>query len=491
MFNLNWHRIPSPPSRPDIENSGSESGDVAAAEADEVLRRSGHFPEMLVSNGGAGGESAVKSTRPAVISASATSSSTQPLQPVQQTMDPFRQGEVGRGNSASNSKPDFGQSGGRQATPKYSSFKAEKAAKPDKQFGKWESHTKGIGMKLLQGMGWKAGEGLGIARQGISRPIDVNVRRRGQALQDRGERTQQSKEDFGAHDSEEEEEAKFRDQLQQWRVGSVVEDGGRGRRPKYVFKTADEVAQAAAGATPIVGAMANVKVIDMTGRTTRVTTGYDNLGRSAAASGSSVSLVPADVPMPELQHNIGLLVDFAAADIQSVSSKLEYEQKTVSGLVEERVRVKASLDRDTERIRRLGAVMGLVNQLQTLTHDTVKVAEADAGRCQRLLQQFQAEYPEEFQLYGLGSTVAVAVALPILRSRMALWRSPLDNPRHELAATSAWMALLAEADNDGVLDFSAERQQLFPPEFIDVRSCNHGQEFKCAFFSTYDCAFPS
>lgn len=82
----------------------------------------------------------------------------------------------------------------------YSSFgrKAETVTKvvKDKSYAAFEKHTKGIGMKLLEKMGWKKGEGLGAAKQGILNPVDVKLRKRGAGLQDEGERTQQSKEDM-------------------------------------------------------------------------------------------------------------------------------------------------------------------------------------------------------------------------------------------------------------------------------------------------------
>lgn len=53
---------------------------------------------------------------------------------------------------------------------------------PSWQFGQFEQHTRGIGAKLLQQMGYQDGQGLGQARHGIVEPLKAHKMQKLQGL---------------------------------------------------------------------------------------------------------------------------------------------------------------------------------------------------------------------------------------------------------------------------------------------------------------------
>ena len=93
-----------------------------------------------------------------------------------------------------------------------------------------------------------------------------------------------------------------------WKKGKAA------ARVKREYRTAEEVL-AEASEKP-----AAQPILDMRGPQARLITDMEALGQAAAAAAEDTT------PMPELQHNLQLLVDLAAADIQRIDAKLRHEK---------------------------------------------------------------------------------------------------------------------------------------------------------------------
>lgn len=183
----------------------------------------------------------------------------------------------------------------------------------DPEHAKFESHSKGIGSKLLKAMGWKPGEGLGPKRDGIAKPLTAAVRPKLAGLGAAG--GEKGLEQPGVRPQKGEKN------------GDTKAPGGRGESnfklawqtrnrkraaAKEVFKTADELLEEREGAEAGVPGMAGMTILDMTGPQTRVVTDMAQL--SAKGEGAADE----DAHFPELQHNLKLLVELAEADIHQL-----------------------------------------------------------------------------------------------------------------------------------------------------------------------------
>lgn len=390
------------------------------------------------------------------------------------TADPFAQGEAKKFGKA----PAFGGASGTAAAPVYSSFgrRSETVSKVvrDKQYASFEKHTKGIGMKLLQKMGWNKGDGLGKAKQGILRPVDVKVRRRGEGLQDEGERTEQAKEDMPTKaDIESQKEKVFKEELRQWKA--KPDKSGRAKKPKYSYKTVEEIAAEGSAAVP---ETSSVKIVDMRGPEARVYTGYDQMGRESTAG---MDIPPSGVGCRELVHNVGVYVDYATSDVQKISAKMRKEERQREALAADEAKMSSRVKQEQVHIRRLTEILEVVDHcrrrndsadsnltLAEVTEVLDKLKRAYvvghsalpplllppcAHRGARI-----SRYPKEYEVYSLAK-LAGALLLPVMKTGFAGWE-PLSEPTRCQRVVLACRSILGD-DGVGVTAEGTETMSLF------------------------------
>ena len=326
--------------------------------------------------------------------------------------------------------------------PRY--VKGHKSDEPG--IGSWERHTRGIGAKLLAQMGHKPGEGLGKKGQGITTPVDA-VKRKGKAAIGYygSERSERSLKDFPVKDVEEEEDKEFKKQMSQWRKQPVE---GKKAKPKYVYKTADEVLSSSGGprrrqTNAEVGP--KVKVIDMTGREQRVLSGYHAIGKGHDKPDEEEELVSEDAPkkrafeMPELMHNLNLLVDMAEDDIVHNHRKLRHDKDRIVNLEHEQDRLKTVVVQEENQLNRLKTVLDIVA-------DCEKRCKPDCSdpltldSCVGVFKMLQQEFYAEYKIYDLPS-LAIALVFPLMRTFFTGWL-PLRDPKFGLVTVLEWQLLL-------------------------------------------------
>ncbi|XP_041095884.1 tuftelin-interacting protein 11-like [Polyodon spathula] len=316
-------------------------------------------------------------------------------------------------------------------------------------FANWERHTRGIGQKLLEKMGYVPGRGLGKNAQGILNPIEAKARKGKGAVGAYGaERTKQSLQDFPVVDSEEEEEKDFQQEMSQWR-----REPGQGRKkPKYSYRTVDELkakgyAMGKSMAAPPTE-LAQVKVIDMTGREHKVYSSYSQMSNKHSVP-EEPPLAPAGkeqkspgFALPELEHNLQLLIDLTEQEILQGARRLQHERDVVVSLSHESEMLAETLSQEEGALERLGQVLELVEQCERRLSPGSGSTEEPLSLedCAQLFERLQGDFYEEYKAFGLAD-LAVAMVHPLLKEHFRDWE-PLKDRIYGIEVIGKWRALL-------------------------------------------------
>ena len=306
-----------------------------------------------------------------------------------------------------------------------------------KGFGDWEKHTKGIGAKLLLNMGFQPGKGLGKNLQGRSAIVEAYLRKGKGAIGAYGHEGGRPK---GKKDSDEEEEKEYKEKLNQWKTGSAV--GGKKKNVNYVYKSVEDVIAESQfrkvdGRSGERSKGEGVKVIDMTGREQRVLLGYSSIAgqqRPAEEGDSSTPLAGIqqkrknNFELPELIHNLNLLVDMTEQDIISADRKLAYHKDRVEVLQSEGERLGDLVEREKLQIDAMEEILSVLDSLEE-KHNTGNLDHEIAVRAfTRLKEEFPKEF-REFEISGCAGTVVI----PLVKRSLAGWTDPLAGRNTSLA----------------------------------------------------------
>ncbi|CAI9107631.1 OLC1v1007029C1 [Oldenlandia corymbosa var. corymbosa] len=322
------------------------------------------------------------------------------------------------------------------------SFKIERKDFNSGDLGAFEKHTKGIGMKLLEKMGYK-GRGLGKNEQGITAPIEAKLRPKGSGLGVETKPVLKQKEENSVPRVVQATEAHVKEKL--W---------SKKTRVKKVYITAEELLQKKHEE--------NIdrvqKVFDMRGPQVRVLTNLENLNAEEVAREN-------DIPMPELQHNIKLILDSVELDIQKIGRDLTNERETVASLQLEKSKIqseKSKQEKQLENMREIIRVMERVEEessLGTLTLESLAHSFLDV----------QQKYADDYKLCNLPC-IACGYALPLFIRVFQGW-DPLQNPTHGQEIVSRWRILLEEDSQNIFGTTSPYTQLIMEVVFPAVRIC--------------------
>ncbi|KAK6130201.1 hypothetical protein DH2020_036011 [Rehmannia glutinosa] len=290
--------------------------------------------------------------------------------------------------------------------------------------GSFEKHTKGIGMKLLEKMGYKGGS-LGKNEQGIMAPIEAKLRPKnmGMGFNDYKEAVrsaiQEADEKPAPHPSQ---ALEVRSKEKLW--------SKQGLKKKKVYITAEELlAQKQERGFEVVQ-----KVFDMRGTQVRVLTNLENLNAEDKARENNV-------PMPELQHNIRLIVDLAELDIQKLDNDLRNERETVVALQKEKEKLQKEAHHRKQQLENMEEIQSVLDQIGKKSSSGTLTLESLA----KSFVDLQTRFADDYKLCNL-SCIACLYALPLFIRIFHGW-DPLQNPTHGVEVVSLWKKLLQGNDS--------------------------------------------
>ncbi|KAL3695106.1 hypothetical protein R1sor_008757 [Riccia sorocarpa] len=283
--------------------------------------------------------------------------------------------------------------------------------------GSFEKHTRGIGLKLLEKMGYKGG-GLGKNQQGIAAPIEAKLRptKMGMGYNEFRETSTGLPPAPGGDPQEKVKEVTEKPKEKLWHVKN------RQKRKKDYTTPSELLAQKQGQETV-------QTIVDMRGPQVRVLTNLESLNAEEVAKQDNT-------PMPELQHNIRLIVDLAGAEIQVCDRKLAHERDSVVILEKETERLQREVVAQKKQLDVMESVMGTIQNLREKISAGTMSLESIASSFATL----QAMYREDYKLYNVA-VIALSCVLPSLVALFRGWE-PLLHPVHGVEVMSAWQGLL-------------------------------------------------
>ncbi|KAJ8922726.1 hypothetical protein NQ315_007761 [Exocentrus adspersus] len=315
--------------------------------------------------------------------------------------------------------------------------------------GHWEKHTKGIGAKLLLQMGFQPGKGLGKDLQGISAPVEAHLRKGRGAIGAYGPEKLASipkaKEKISKFELDDEKDEDSKGDSK-WKKGDSVK-----KKTRYYYRSVDDVIEKGKrpGAYRNLGSaseLSKVKVIDMTGPQQRVLSGYHALSGLKAPPGVEhfedvVHKKCSNFALPEIQHNLDLLVDMCEQDIIRLDRNTRYNEDKIVALKQEEGSLKELIKSEDALIDNLKEVMDVVEKLMNPTQGY------SLGQIGSIFRKLQQDHYDEYCRYGLGE-LAPALIGPLLTSAMANW-NPLNQPSLYTDVFGQWRAILENPKQRG------------------------------------------
>ena len=302
--------------------------------------------------------------------------------------------------------------------------------------GGWEQHTRGIGAKLLLQMGYQPGRGLGKTLQGISAPVEAHVRKGRGAIGAYGPEKKTQPADLkqtGKKQLEDKKEIEQGEGRKQWSkkggkrvtyksVEDVIE---KGKKPDYMLYDTNNK-------------LSKVTVIDMTGPEKRVMSGYHAISQAKVVDDDVYGSRPVSdlkhFQLPELMHNLNLIVNMCEQDIIANDKRQRIAGDRMESLENEKEQLERIVTLEKQYIETLEDSMELLERLVS-TEDPPTLDEAE-----KLFIEIKFNHPNEYKEFNMGD-LAPGVIAPLINATLKDWDA-LRDPTKYVGLIKSWADLL-------------------------------------------------
>ncbi|KAG0173477.1 Tuftelin-interacting protein 11 [Apophysomyces sp. BC1034] len=303
-------------------------------------------------------------------------------------------------------------------------------------FAKFNKFTKGFGKKMLEKMGWSLGKGLGAGGEGIINPVETKQRpaRMGMGFKGFDERTDQAKAQAKVAEEESESESD-REEAVRAKRGAWKRDTHRPRKPKTVYRTAEQIVADTMGQEI---PLSQQKVIDMRGPAVR------EVSLSEIERTESPTLMETTTRLPELRHNIRLLVDLSRADLENLSREKQTNAFRMKAMTDELNVIEERRTIGTVEKQKIEEANAVAQQLQRISKDALATGAYEQANISSLFgdafEKLETDYLEQVESLGLDALV-VAVWAPIMKYKSVHW-DVLAEPTWGANDVKRWRRLL-------------------------------------------------
>ncbi|GAB5356365.1 hypothetical protein AAMO2058_000284300 [Amorphochlora amoebiformis] len=291
-----------------------------------------------------------------------------------------------------------------------------RAVKADKDFAGFQKLSGGLGMKMLQKMGYKGGA-LGRYGNGIVNPVKTKLRPQQMGLGYGGYKERANMTQAEIDGGDDDHDVDNRSQKVQKRPAAGTNWKRSSKKPKRVYKTINEIKEEEkAKAAPEL-------VIDMRGPHVRVTS-LDKVGgldAPATSAGDGWTPTGSANTLPELKWNMDALVEHTESEVRKTLAAVDNTKKRAKALHNQRDEMAKRVDVGKRRAENLAMVVGVVVKAREQAGKTEGGRLAEANVLLDAFEFITEKYRQECTIYGVDR-VAMALLGDRLQKAVAGWR---------------------------------------------------------------------